>query len=67
MVRIAGLELSPDGSRLYADTVRSSGVFQYNLLAGSPAAVAASRVTLQVVLENSAAAGRVGVETGAIG
>lgn len=53
MVRIAGLELSPDGSRLYADTVRGSGVFQYNLLAGSPAAVAASRVTLQAGIQNN--------------
>lgn len=53
MVRIAGLELSPDGSRLYADTTRGSGVFQYNLLAGSPAAVAASRVTLQAEIQNN--------------
>jgi len=38
----SGLEFSPDGSRLYADTVGGS-VQQYNLLAGSAAAIAASR------------------------
>jgi gliding motility-associated-like protein len=38
----SGLEFSPDGSRLYADTVGGS-VQQYNLLAGNAAAIAASR------------------------
>ncbi|WP_158010233.1 T9SS type B sorting domain-containing protein [Hymenobacter glacialis] len=51
-VRLAGLELSPDGSRMYADTVNSSGVFQYDLLAGSPVAVAASRATIPVQIQN---------------
>ena len=43
---VGGLALSPDGSRLYADTVGASGIFQYNLLAGTPAAIAASRATV---------------------
>ncbi|SHL85627.1 gliding motility-associated C-terminal domain-containing protein [Hymenobacter psychrotolerans DSM 18569] len=41
-----GLEFSPDGSRLYVDTLAGREIWQYNLNAGSPAAVAASRVVV---------------------
>ena len=41
-----GLEFSPDGTRLYADTVLSRVVWQYDLTAGSPAAVGASRTVV---------------------
>lgn len=41
--RVAGLAISPDGSRLYADTLGANAMLQYDLLAGSPSAVAASR------------------------
>jgi len=39
-----GVEFSPDGSRLYISCVRfdTAAVYQYNLQAGSPAAIAAS-------------------------
>ncbi|WP_460503456.1 hypothetical protein, partial [Hymenobacter agri] len=43
---VGGLELSPDGSKLYVDTLYSHEVWQYNLLAGSPTAVAASRTVV---------------------
>lgn len=43
---VGGLELSPDGSKLYVDTLYSREVWQYDLLAGSPAAVAASRTVV---------------------
>ncbi|MDQ2769813.1 MAG: gliding motility-associated C-terminal domain-containing protein [Bacteroidota bacterium] len=43
---VGGLELSPDGSKLYVDTLFSREVWQYNLLAGSPAAVVASRTVV---------------------
>ena len=35
---VGGLELSPDGSKLYVDTLFSREVWQYDLLAGPPAA-----------------------------
>ena len=46
--RLDGLEFSPDGSRLYAD---SAGAYplQYNLLAGSPQAIDASRTQIRPV------------------
>jgi len=44
--RVAGLAISPDGSRLYADTTGANAVFQYDLLAASPSAVAASRTAV---------------------
>ena len=43
---VGGLELSPDGSKLYVDTLYSREVWQYDLLAGPPAAVAASRTVV---------------------
>ena len=51
---VGGLELSPDGSKLYVDTLFSREVWQYDLLAGPPAAVAASR-TVVAQLRQSAA------------
>ncbi|GAA3980734.1 hypothetical protein GCM10022407_27490 [Hymenobacter antarcticus] len=39
----AGLEFSPDGSRLYTDTLGAREIWQYNLLAGNATAIAASR------------------------
>ncbi|MCC3159409.1 gliding motility-associated C-terminal domain-containing protein [Hymenobacter sp. 15J16-1T3B] len=41
-----GLELSPDGSRLYVDTLLSRHIWQYDLTAGAPAAVAASHAVV---------------------
>jgi gliding motility-associated-like protein len=43
--RLAGLEFSPDGSRLYADSA-GRNTLQYNLLAGSAQAIDASRVPI---------------------
>lgn len=43
---VGGLEFSPDGTRLYCDTLRGREIWQYDLAAGSPAAVAASRTTV---------------------
>ncbi|WP_223649953.1 gliding motility-associated C-terminal domain-containing protein [Hymenobacter psoromatis] len=43
---VGGVEFSPDGSRLYVDTLGSREVWQYDLLAGSSAAVAASRTVV---------------------
>ena len=37
-----GVEFSPDGSRLYVNTLYFDSLYQYNLLAGSPAAILAS-------------------------
>ncbi|MCW3071615.1 MAG: hypothetical protein JWO44_1505 [Bacteroidetes bacterium] len=37
-----GVEFSPDGSKLYGGTLLGNNVFQFNLLAGSAAAVSAS-------------------------
>ncbi|GAB2952587.1 hypothetical protein GCM10027048_17190 [Hymenobacter coalescens] len=45
-----GLEFSPDGSRLYVDTLLSAHVWQYDLTAGTPAAVAASHTTVALPL-----------------
>lgn len=45
-VRVTGLELSPDGSKLYTDTVGGRTIMQYNLLAGSPQQVSNSKVNL---------------------
>ena len=42
--RSYGVEFSPDGSRLYATDLDGFRVYQFNLQAGSAAAVAASRV-----------------------
>lgn len=44
--RLTGLEFSPDGSRLYADTA-GRAVLQYNLLGGSAQAIDASRTAIQ--------------------
>ncbi|SFP77843.1 gliding motility-associated C-terminal domain-containing protein [Hymenobacter arizonensis] len=41
---VAGLAFSPDGSKLYLDTIQSREIWQYDLLAGSPAAIGASRM-----------------------
>jgi gliding motility-associated-like protein len=48
LTRLTGLEFSPDGSRLYAD---SAGAYplQYNLLAGTPQAIDASRTPIRPV------------------
>jgi len=46
LARLTGLDFSPDGSRLYADTA-GTAVLQYNLLAGSPQAIDASRTAIQ--------------------
>lgn len=46
--RVAGLELSPDGSKMYADTLYGSGIMQYDLLAGSPQQVAASKIDISL-------------------
>ena len=43
MLGVAGASFSPDGSKMYLDTVNSREVWQYNLLAGSPTAIGASR------------------------
>lgn len=55
---MGGLEFSPDGSRLYVDTLKSRSIWQYDLTAPSPAAVAASRtsVTQPSAVVNSSAA-----------
>lgn len=52
---MGGLEFSPDGSRLYVDTLKSRSIWQYDLMAPSPAAVAASRtiVTPPLAVVNS--------------
>ncbi|NML64895.1 PKD domain-containing protein [Hymenobacter sp. RP-2-7] len=42
------MEFSPDGSRLYADTVGGHEIWQYNLLAGTPAAIAASKQRIPI-------------------
>lgn len=54
---MGGLAFSPDGSRLYVDTIRSQSIWQYDLTAASPAAVAASRtiVTRPLTVVNSSA------------
>jgi gliding motility-associated-like protein len=44
---VGGLEISPDGAALYVDTVGANYVMRFNLRAGSPAAVTASRVTIR--------------------
>ncbi|PJJ59809.1 gliding motility-associated-like protein [Hymenobacter chitinivorans DSM 11115] len=52
-----GLEFSPDGSRLYTDTLRGASVWQYDLTAGTPAAIGASRTVVapnSKMLSNSA-------------
>jgi hypothetical protein len=41
-----GVEFSPDNSRLYATHVQNNSIFQYNLLAGSAAAIIASQATI---------------------
>ncbi|WP_460619808.1 T9SS type B sorting domain-containing protein [Hymenobacter ruber] len=43
---VGGLEFSPDGTKLYCDTLRGQEIWQYDLAAGTPAAVAASRTTV---------------------
>jgi hypothetical protein len=43
-----GLEFSPDGSRLYVTQENPSVLVQYNLLAGSPAAIIASADTIAI-------------------
>jgi hypothetical protein len=50
-----GLEFSPDGSRLYVSTIAGFSVYQWNLLAGSPAAIASSAV--RVASTSNAAGG----------
>ncbi|SHI84969.1 Por secretion system C-terminal sorting domain-containing protein [Hymenobacter daecheongensis DSM 21074] len=40
--RSYGVEFSPDGSRLYGTTLDGNKIYQFNLLAGSAAAIAAS-------------------------
>lgn len=37
-----GVEFSPDGSKLYGGRILASNIYQFNLLAGSPAAISAS-------------------------
>lgn len=49
-VRVTGLEMSPDGSKLYVDTLGARTILQYNLLAGSPTQVAATRTDLSTGL-----------------
>ncbi|MCC2545231.1 gliding motility-associated C-terminal domain-containing protein [Hymenobacter sp. BT175] len=44
--RSYGVEFSPDGSRLYGTTLDGNTIYQFNLLAGSPAAIAASAVVI---------------------
>ncbi|MDB5235825.1 MAG: hypothetical protein JWR44_2818 [Hymenobacter sp.] len=44
---LAGLELSPDGAALYVDTLNANYVVRFNLRAGSPTAVTASRVNIR--------------------
>lgn len=49
-----GLEFSPDGSRLYVNTDTFLSIYQYNLLAGSPADIVNSRVAIGTVNANIA-------------
>jgi gliding motility-associated-like protein len=44
-----GVEFSPDGSKLYGTTDGTRALFQWDLSAGSPQAIAASRVQLATV------------------
>ncbi|MCW3105281.1 MAG: hypothetical protein JWO09_3721 [Bacteroidetes bacterium] len=41
-----GVSFSPDNSKLYTSTLNTASVFQYNLSAGSPAAIAASKTLI---------------------
>jgi hypothetical protein len=47
-----GLEFSPDGSRLYVTQENPAVLVQYNLLAGSPAAIIASADTIVMYTAN---------------
>lgn len=49
-----GLEFSPDGSKLYVNTDSFLAIYQYNLLAGSPADIVNSRVAIGTVNANIA-------------
>jgi hypothetical protein len=43
---VYGVEFSPDGSRIYASIIQPANVIQWNLLAGSSAAIIASATTI---------------------
>ncbi|MGZ4055048.1 MAG: PKD domain-containing protein [Bacteroidia bacterium] len=43
-----GVEFSPDGSKLYGGVITGSTVYQFNLLAGSPAAISASATAVGI-------------------
>ncbi|RYU82396.1 T9SS type A sorting domain-containing protein [Hymenobacter persicinus] len=55
--RSYGVEFSPDGSRLYGTTLDGNRIYQYNLLAGSGTAIAASATLVGTTASGSAYAG----------
>ena len=55
-----GVEFSPDGSRLYGGVNGTGEIFQFDLNAGSPAAIIASRTTIGVAYGNNLGALQLG-------